>query len=135
MVVYDNILECVGETPIVKLNNVAPGLYVKLERNNPGGSIKDRAAISMIADAESKGLLKAGGTIVEPTSGNTGISLCMVAAAKGYKTVIVIPDTMSEERLAYMRAYGAEIVSTPGSKGMKGAVDKANEIAKERNAF
>lgn len=135
MTVYDNILECVGETPIVKLNRIAPGMYVKIERGNPGGSVKDRAAVSMISDAESRGLLKPGGTIVEPTSGNTGISLCMVAAAKGYKTVIVIPDTMTEERLAYMRAYGAEIVLTPGSEGMKGAVDKAEEIAKERNAF
>ena len=135
MAVYDSILECVGETPIIKLNRIAPGIYVKLERGNPGGSVKDRAAISMIIDAESRGLLKSGGTIVEPTSGNTGISLCMVAAAKGYKTIIVIPDTMTEERLAYMRAYGAEIVLTPGSEGMKGAVGKANEIAKEKNAF
>ena len=135
MAVYDSILECVGETPIIKLNKIAPGMYVKPERGNPGGSVKDRAAVSMVIDAESRGLLKAGGTIVEPTSGNTGISLCMVAAAKGYKTVIVIPDTMTEERMAYMRAYGAEIVLTPGSKGMQGAVDKANEIAMERNAF
>ncbi len=135
MAVYDNILECVGETPIVKLNRISPGMYVKIERGNPGGSVKDRAAISMIKDAETRGALKPGGTIVEPTSGNTGISLCMVAAAMGYKTVIVIPDTMTEERLAYMRAYGAEIVQTSGSEGMKGAVDKAKEIARERNAF
>ncbi len=135
MAVYDNILECVGETPIVKLNRISPGMYVKIERGNPGGSVKDRAAVSMIRDAEARGSLKPGGTIVEPTSGNTGISLCMMAAAMGYKTVIVIPDTMTEERLAYMRAYGAEIVLTPGSEGMKGAMDKAKEIAKERNAF
>lgn len=135
MAVYDSILECIGDTPIVRLGNISRNVYVKIEKGNPGGSIKDRAAVSMVADAEARGLLKPGGTIIEPTSGNTGIALCMVAAAKGYKTVIVIPDTMSEERLAYMRAYGAEIVLTPGDEGMQGAVDKANELAKERNAF
>lgn len=138
MTVYDSVLECIGETPIIRLRKMAPensDIYVKMERSNPGGSVKDRAAASMIADAEAKGFLKEGGTIVEPTSGNTGIALCMVAAAKGYRTVIVIPDTMSEERMAYMRAYGAEIVLTPGAEGMRGAVDRAREIAKERSAF
>lgn len=138
MTVYDSVLECIGETPIIRLRKMAPensDIYVKMERSNPGGSVKDRAAASMIADAEAKGFLKEGGTIVEPTSGNTGIALCMVAAAKGYRTVIVIPDTMSEERMAYMRAYGAEIVLTPGVEGMRGAVDRACEIAKERSAF
>lgn len=138
MTVYDSVLECIGETPIIRLRKMTPensDIYVKMERSNPGGSVKDRAAASMIADAEAKGFLKEGGTIVEPTSGNTGIALCMVAAAKGYRTVIVIPDTMSEERMAYMRAYGAEIVLTPGAEGMRGAVDRAREIAKERSAF
>lgn len=135
MAVYDNILECIGDTPIVRLGNISRNVYVKIEKSNPGGSIKDRAAVSMIADAEARGLLKPGGTIIEPTSGNTGIALCMAAASKGYKTVIVIPDTMSEERLAYMRAFGAEIVLTPGDEGMQGAVDRANELADERNAF
>lgn len=135
MAVYDNILECIGDTPIVRLGKISRSVYVKIEKANPGGSIKDRAAVSMIADAEAEGLLKPGGTIIEPTSGNTGIALCMAAAAKGYKTVIVIPDTMSEERLAYMRAFGAEIVLTPGDGGMQGAVDKAAELAKKRNAF
>ena len=135
MAVYDNILECVGDTPIVRLGSISRNVYVKIEKSNPGGSIKDRAAVSMIADAEARGLLKPGGTIIEPTSGNTGIALCMAAASKGYNTVIVIPDTMSEERLAYMRAFGAEIVLTPGDEGMQGAVDKANELAKERDAF
>ena len=135
MVVYDGILECIGETPIVKLKRISNDIYVKIERGNPGGSIKDRAAAAMIYAAESEGVLKPGSTIVEPTSGNMGISLCMVAAARGYKAVIVIPDTMSKERIEYMRAYGAEIILTPGSEGMQGAVDKADEIAKERDAF
>ncbi|MGE0015595.1 MAG: cysteine synthase A [Candidatus Methanomethylophilaceae archaeon] len=138
MAVYDSILECIGETPIVRLGKVVPPgseVYVKIERGNPGGSVKDRAAASMISDAEARGLLGKGGVIVEPTSGNTGIALCMTAAAKGYRTVIVIPDTMSEERMAYMRAYGAEIVMTPGAEGMRGAVDRAERIAKETGAF
>lgn len=135
MAVYDSILECIGDTPTVRLNSISRNVYVKIEKGNPGGSIKDRAAVSMISDAEARGLLKPGGTIIEPTSGNTGIALCMAAAAKGYKTVIVIPDTMSEERLAYMRAYGAEVVLTPGGEGMQGAVEKAEELAKERNGF
>lgn len=135
MAVYDSILECIGDTPIVRLGKIARNVYVKIEKCNPGGSIKDRAAVSMIADAEAKGLLKPGGIIIEPTSGNTGIALCMAAATKGYKTVIVIPDTMSEERLSYMRAYGAEIVLTPGDEGMQGAVEKAKRLAKEKDAF
>ncbi len=135
MAVYDSILECIGDTPIVRLGKIARNVYVKIEKCNPGGSVKDRAAVSMIADAEAKGLLKPGGIIIEPTSGNTGIALCMAAAAKGYKTIIVIPDTMSEERLSYMRAYDAEIVLTPGDKGMQGAVEKAEELAKEKDAF
>lgn len=135
MAVYDSILECIGDTPIVRLGKIARNVYVKIEKCNPGGSIKDRAAVSMIADAEAKGLLKPGGIIIEPTSGNTGIALCMAAATKGYKTVIVIPDTMSEERLSYMRAYGAEIVLTPGDEGMQGAVEKAKKLAKEKDAF
>lgn len=138
MAVYGNILETVGETPIVRLRRIVPPgaeIYVKPERGNPGGSIKDRAALSMIEDAEASGLLGPGGTIVEPTSGNTGIALCMAAAVRGYKAIMVMPDTMSEERIAYMRAYGAEIVLTPGSLGMKGATDKAEEIAEKTGAF
>lgn len=135
MAVYDDILECIGETPIVKLKRISDSIYVKIEKGNPGGSVKDRAAASMIYAAESEGILRPGSTIVEPTSGNMGISLCLIAAARGYKTVMVMPDTMSKERIEYMRAYGAEIVLSPGPLGMQGAVDKANEIAKERNAF
>ena len=138
MAVYENVLESIGETPIIKLRRIAPPgteIYVKSERCNPGGSIKDRAALSMIEDAEASGMLTPGGTIVEPTSGNTGIALCMAAAVKGYKAVMVMPETMSEERKAYMKAYGAEIVLTPGSLGMQGAVDKAKEISKKTGAF
>ncbi len=138
MAVYENVLESIGETPIIRLRRIAPPgteIYVKSERCNPGGSIKDRAALSMIEDAEASGMLTPGGTIVEPTSGNTGIALCMAAAVKGYKAVMVMPETMSEERKAYMRAYGAEIVLTPGPLGMQGAVDKAKEISKKTGVF
>lgn len=132
---FDNVLGTVGNTPIVKLNKLTEGLpsevYVKIEGKNPGGSIKDRAAISMIDDAVAKGLLKEGGTIIEPTSGNTGIGLCMASAVLGYKAVIIMPDTMSKERISLMKAYGAEVILTPGKDGMAGAVAKAEEISKE----
>ena len=138
MTVYADITETIGETPLVRLNRIAPAgseIYVKIERGNPGGSIKDRAVLSMINDAEARGVLKKGGTIVEPTSGNTGISIALIAAARGYKAVIIMPDTMSKERISSMKAYGAEVILSPGSKGMAGAVELANQIAKERDGF
>jgi len=138
MAVYNSIIETIGETPIVRLNRISPEgshVYVKIERGNPAGSIKDRAALFMIDDAESRGILKAGGTIVEPTSGNTGIAIAMIAAVRGYKAVIIMPDTMSKERIQAMRAYDAEVILTPGKDGMDGAVRKANEVAKERDGW
>ena len=137
--IYNNITELIGNTPIVKLNHLVPegaaDVYVKLEAFNPGSSVKDRIALSMIEAAERDGLLKSGSTIVEATSGNTGIGLSWVGAAKGYKVVIVMPETMSVERRKIIQAYGAELVLTPGSEGMKGAIAKAQEIAEERNAW
>ncbi len=136
---FDNILSSMGNTPLVRINRIAYGLdseiYVKVEGKNPGGSIKDRVALSMINDAVAKGLLKKGGTVIEPTSGNTGIGLSMVAAVMGYRAVIVMPDTMSKERISLMKAYGAEIVLTPGKDGMAGAVKKAEELAEERGGI
>lgn len=137
--IYNSITELIGKTPIVKLNNIVPegaaDIYVKLETFNPGSSVKDRIALAMIEDAEKAGIIKPGDTIVEPTSGNTGIGLAWVGAAKGYKVVIVMPDTMSIERRKIIQAYGAELVLNPGSEGMKGAIAKAQEIAKERNGW
>ncbi len=138
MAIYNDITETIGETPMVRLNRLSPPgshVYVKIERSNPGGSIKDRPVLAMLNEASAKGILKHGGTIVEPTSGNTGIALAMISAARGYKAVLVMPDTMSKERVAYMSAYGAEIVFTPGNEGMMGAVKKAEEIAKERDGM
>lgn len=136
---YNNITELIGNTPIVKLNHLVPedaaDVYVKLEAFNPGSSVKDRIALSMIEAAEQDGTLKPGGTIVEATSGNTGIGLSWVGAAKGYKVVIVMPETMSVERRKIIQAYGAELVLAPGSEGMKGAIAKAQEIAQERNGW
>ncbi|SFJ36014.1 cysteine synthase A [Thermoflavimicrobium dichotomicum] len=133
--VANNILELVGDTPLVKLNRIVgkadADIYVKLEYYNPGGSVKDRIALSMIEEAEKRGELKPGDTILEPTSGNTGIGLAMVAAVKGYKAILVMPDTMSLERRNLLRAYGAELVLTPGAEGMGGAIRKAEEIKKE----
>lgn len=135
MRVGNNILELIGDTPLVKLNRIVgksdADVYLKLEFFNPGGSVKDRIALSMIEEAEKRGDLKPGSTILEPTSGNTGIGLAMVAAAKGYRAVLVMPDTMSVERRNLLRAYGAELVLTPGSEGMKGAIQKAKEIYEE----
>ncbi|SER94468.1 cysteine synthase [Isobaculum melis] len=131
--IVQSITDLVGKTPLVKLNKVVPeeaaDVYVKLEFFNPGGSLKDRIALNMIQQAEAKGTLKAGDTIVEPTSGNTGIGLAMIAAAKGYQAIFVMPDTMSVERRKLLRAYGAELVLTPGADGMKGAIAKAEELA------
>lgn len=133
MRVGNNIVELIGETPLVKLNRIvekeSAEVWLKLEFFNPGGSVKDRIALSMIEAAEKEGKLKPGDTILEPTSGNTGIGLAMVAAAKGYRVILVMPDTMSVERRNLLKAFGAEIVLTPGSEGMKGAVKKAEEIA------
>ncbi|MCY0902538.1 MAG: cysteine synthase A [Firmicutes bacterium] len=128
------VTDLIGETPVVKLSRVVPtgaaDVYVKLEWMNPGGSVKDRIALAMVEDAERAGTLQPGGVIVEPTSGNTGIGLAMVAAAKGYRAVLVMPDTMSHERRSLLRAYGADLVLTPGVEGMRGAIAKAEEIAK-----
>ena len=131
---YHNILEAIGNTPHLKLNNLFPGsenIWVKLEKSNPGGSIKDRIALAMVNDAEDQGLLKSGSTIIEPTSGNTGIGLAMVAAVKGYDIILVMPESMSVERRNILRAYGARIELTPREKGMKGSMEKASELAAE----
>jgi cysteine synthase A len=131
---YQNILETIGNTPHLRINNLYPGsenIWVKLERSNPGGSIKDRIALAMVEDAEKQDLLTAGSTIIEPTSGNTGIGLAMVAAVKGYKIILVMPESMSVERRNILKAYGARIELTPREKGMKGSMEKASELASE----
>ncbi len=133
--VYKNLLDLIGNTPIVKLNNIfndenIADIYVKLEGFNLGSSVKDRAALGMIEAAEKSGRLKPGGTIVEPTSGNTGISLALISSLKGYKIIIIMPDSMSVERRSIIAAYGAEIILTDGAKGMKGAIEKAEELLK-----
>ena len=134
MPILDNVTQLIGRTPLVRLNKVGKGLpgqiAVKLEFFNPGGSVKDRIGWSMIEAAEKDGSLKEGMTIVEPTSGNTGIALAMVAAARGYRCMLVMPDTMSIERRKLLRAFGAELMLTPGSEGMKGAIAKAEELGK-----
>jgi cysteine synthase A len=139
MRVANNILELIGQTPLVKLNHIVgkadADVYLKLEFFNPGGSVKDRIALSMIEGAEERGELKPGDTIIEPTSGNTGIGLAMVAAAKGYRAILVMPDTMSLERRNLLRAYGAELVLTPGAEGMKGAIAKAEELKKAKPEY
>ncbi len=136
--IKESALELIGGTPILKLNGYARKagvtdavLLAKLEYLNPAGSVKDRVALAMIRDAEEKGLLKEGSTIIEPTSGNTGIGLAAVAAAKGYRAILTLPDTMSEERRNLLKAYGAELVLTEGAKGMKGAIARAEELSKE----
>lgn len=138
--VYNNILDTIGGTPLVRLNESVKGLkanvYAKVESFNPANSVKDRIGRAIVDAAEESGQLKPGGTIIEATSGNTGIALALVGAARGYKVILTMPETMSNERRVLLRAYGAEIVLTPGAAGMQGAVDKANEIAEaEDNAI
>ena len=137
--IYDGAIELIGRTPILKLTKMvdknSADIYVKLEKFNPGGSVKDRAALGMIEKAEEAGILKEGSVIVEPTSGNTGIALAMIGRVKGYKVIIVMPETMSKERRDLIKAYGAELVLTEGSKGMKGAIEKANELVKNKGYF
>ncbi|REK58941.1 MAG: cysteine synthase A [Thermobacillus sp.] len=137
--IVNSVTELIGDTPLVRLNRLVPEgsaeIYVKLEYQNPGASVKDRIAISMIEEAEKEGRIKPGDTIVEPTSGNTGIGLAMVAAAKGYRAVLVMPETMSIERRNLLRAYGAELVLTPGSEGMNGAVRKAEELVAQNPSW
>ena len=132
--IYDSITELIGSTPLLRLNKYVrergldAEIIAKLEYLNPAGSVKDRVALNMVLDAEERGLLKAGGTIIEPTSGNTGIGLALVAAARGYKLILTMPETMSEERRRLIKAYGAEIVLTPGAEGMSGAIKRAEEL-------
>lgn len=137
--IFNNALDMIGNTPLFKLNNIVDEnmaeVYVKLEKFNPAGSIKDRAALGMIEKAEREGLIKPGDTIVEPTSGNMGIALAMIGKLKGYKVIIVMPETMSIERRNLMKAYGAELVLTEGAKGMKGAIEKAGEIARNKEGY
>jgi cysteine synthase A len=132
--IYDNICQVIGKTPVVRLNRIPRDgwaeMLVKLESFNPGGSVKDRIGLSMIEAAEREGRLKPGGTIVEPTSGNTGIGLAMVAAAKGYKVILTMPEEYSVERITLLRAYGAEVVLTPREQTMQGAIDKAEELVR-----
>lgn len=135
--IYNSITEAIGKTPLMRLHSIEESqsikanIYGKLEAFNPAGSIKDRAAMWMIKDAEEKGILKPGGTIIEPTSGNTGIGLAAIAAAKGYKAIFVLPETMSVERRKLLAAYGSEVVLTEGAKGMKGSIEKAEELNRE----
>lgn len=135
MRVVDNITELIGKTPLVRLQRIIkPGManvYVKVEFFNPGGSVKDRIAWGMIKDAEERGILRPGGTIIEPTSGNTGIGLAMIAAARGYRLIVVMPDSLSVERRMLMAAYGAEFILTPGAEGMNGAIAEAKRLLNE----
>lgn len=137
--VYENLIDLIGNTPVIKLNNIFSGdiadIYVKLEAYNLGNSVKDRAALGMIEAAEKAGKLKPGGTIVEPTSGNTGISLALISRLKGYKVILVMPDTMSVERRSIIAAYGAELILTEGKKGMNGAIEKAGELIENNPDF
>lgn len=137
--IYNSVTELIGKTPIVKLNKIVPedsaDVFVKLEFFNPGGSVKDRIALSMIEKAEHDGLLKPGDTIIEPTSGNTGIGLSMVGVAKGYKVIIVMPETMSIERRLLMKGYVAELILTPGADGISGSIREAERLAKENGYF
>ncbi len=135
----DSVLDLIGRTPVVRLQHVVTSgmatIWAKLERQNPGGCVKERIGLAMIEDAERRGVLQSGGLIVEPTSGNTGIGLALVAAVKGYQLILVMPDSLSIERRQLLKAYGADLVLTPGDEGMKGAIAKAEEIVRERGAW
>ncbi|MDU2491850.1 MAG: cysteine synthase A [Clostridium celatum] len=137
--IYNGAIELIGKTPILRVTNIidenSAEVYVKLEKFNPGGSVKDRAALGMIERAEQEGFLKEGSVIVEPTSGNTGIALAMIGRVKGYRVIIVMPETMSKERRDLIKAYGAELVLTEGSRGMKGAIEKATQMVNEHGYF
>ena len=137
--IYNNVIDMIGGTPLLKLSKIveedSAEVYVKLEKLNPGGSIKDRAALGMVEVAEKQGLLKPGSVIVEPTSGNTGIALAMIGMLRGYKVIIVMPDTMSVERRNLMTAYGAELILTEGAKGMKGAITTAEELVSKNEGY
>jgi len=137
--IFNNVIDMIGGTPLFKLSKLvdenSADVYVKLEKLNPGGSIKDRAALGMIEEAEKEGLLKPGSVIVEPTSGNTGIALAMLGKLRGYRVIIIMPDTMSVERRMLMTAYGAELILTEGSKGMSGAIAKAEELVKANEGW
>ena len=137
--IYNGAIELIGKTPILKVRNMisedSADVYVKLEKFNLGGSIKDRAALGMIERAEKDGVLKEGSVIVEPTSGNTGIALAMIGRVKGYKVIIVMPETMSKERRDLIKAYGAELVLTEGAKGMRGAIERATQMVNEHGYF
>lgn len=137
--IYNSTLDLIGNTPILKLNKLiskdSADVYLKLEKYNLGGSVKDRAALGMIEKAEKEGFLKEGSIIVEPTSGNTGIALAMIGRLKGYKVIIVMPDSMSKERRELIRAYGAELILTDGAEGMNGAIEKAKELSNKDNYF
>lgn len=135
---YQSVLELIGKTPLLRLNSLPTNgaeLWAKLESYNPGGSVKDRIALSMILDAEEKGIISAGDTIVEPTSGNTGIGLAMIAAIKGYRLILTMPEGMSQERVEVLKSFGAEVILTSAEEGMKGAVEKAREVAEKEGAF
>ncbi|KKN25925.1 hypothetical protein LCGC14_0879780 [marine sediment metagenome] len=135
--IYKNIIETIGKTPLIKLNritqNVKPSIYVKVEAFNPGASVKDRICMAMVELAEKEGIINTDTTIIEPTSGNTGIGLALVCAVKGYKLILTMPESMSLERRKILKAYGAELVLTPASGGMKGAIQKAEDLAKDNN--
>ena len=139
MTVYQNIFQLIGKTPLIKLNKLPPEnsatVLAKLEKYNPGGSIKDRIAYNMIITAEEQGKLKSGGVIVEPTSGNTGVGLAMIGGARGYRVILTMPETMSLERQKLLKAYGAELVLTPGQLGMKGAISRAHELLEQNQNY
>ena len=135
----DDVTGLIGSTPLIRLNKIVPenyaNIYAKVEYFNPGGSVKDRIALSMIVNAEKKGLLKKGGTIVEPTSGNTGIGLALVGAVKGYRVILVMSDDMSDERRSILKSYGAQIELTKAKYGMQGAIDRAEELTKRHHGY